>query len=100
MVNTGVEANLVHDDDTCLLGGFVKGTHRRRDVAGGDNMSLSLDGCLDDRGMMCVRNEGNDEVMGGDSGFQRGSIANIQRYGSCTRKFSAQRLRGFEGTTG
>jgi hypothetical protein len=77
VVNTGVEADLVHDNDTCLLGRFVQSSHRGRDVTSGDDMSLALNGCLDYCGVVSVRNEGDDEVVGGNSGFKCGSIIDI-----------------------
>ena len=54
MIDAWVQSNLVHDDDTCLLGLSVQFTHRRTDIAGGNDMRLSLDGRLDDSRMVSV----------------------------------------------
>jgi len=98
VVDTRVEADLVHDDDTCLLGRFFESSHCGRDVAGGDDMSFALDSCLDYCSVVSVRNEGDDQVVGGDSGFKCSRIIDIQRDGASTGKVSSKRLSGFEGT--
>jgi len=98
VVDTRVEANLVHDNNTCFLGRFFEGSHRGRDVASGDDMSLALDSCLDYYSVVSVRNEGDNEVVGGDSGFKCSCIIDIQRDGASTGKVSSKRFSGFEGT--
>ena len=62
MIDTGIQPNLVHDDNSSLLGLLVKLAHHRTDVAGGDNMGLPLDSSLDDRSMVGVGDEGNDDI--------------------------------------
>lgn len=64
MVDTRVKANLVHDDDPSLLRLFVELPDSRRNVAGGHDIGLALDGGLDDSGVVGIGNERDDEIVG------------------------------------
>lgn len=48
MINTRIQPDLVHNHDARLLRLLVKLPHSRRDIAGGNNVCLSLDGGLND----------------------------------------------------
>ena len=98
VVNTRIEADLIHDNDASLLDRFVESAHRRRDVASGDDMSLSLNSCLYYCGVVSVRNKGDYKVVVGNSGFKCSRIVDIQRDGASTGKVSSKRLSRFEGT--
>ncbi len=63
MVNARVKSNLVHDCDTCFLGGMVELCHRWRDIAGGDDMLPLTNGRLDHSHMVGVRDEADHQVM-------------------------------------
>ena len=57
VVDTGIEADLVHDDDTGILDRLVEFAHGGRDVARGDNVGLALDGSLNHGSMIGVGDE-------------------------------------------
>ena len=77
MVDTRVQTNLVHDDDTSLLALFLERLHGRGNVRGGDHVLLVPNGRLDDRGVVDVGDEGDDEITvghGGVEGFRVGRV--------------------------
>ena len=69
MINTGVKTNLIQDNNASSLDLSVELPHGRRDVAGGDDVGLALDRRLNDRSMVCVRNERDDEIVSGHGSF-------------------------------
>ena len=62
VVDSGIEANLVHDGDAGLCSLVVQLAHGVRDVRRRDDVLLVLDGRLDDVGVLGVRDERDDEV--------------------------------------
>lgn len=81
VVDTGVEADLVHHDDTGSLYLRLELLHGVRDVRGGDDVLLGLDRGLDDSGVEGVWNQGDDNVVLADSVEERIGIGYIQREG-------------------
>lgn len=67
VVNTGIETNFVHDDDSSLLSSSVEFPHSWGDVAGGDYVSFALDSGLDDLCVEDVGDQRDDKVMGSNS---------------------------------
>ena len=80
VVDTRVEANLVHDHDTGLLDLVLEFANARADVARSDNVGLTLDGSLDDRDVVDVRDERNDKVVLCNSLLQNCAVCHIERY--------------------
>jgi len=100
MIDTRVQADLVHDDNSSLLNLFVELQHRWRNVAGSNNIGLALDCCLDDIRMVSVRDERDDKVVIRNRGFQSIGSGDIQRDSSRVRETLGQLLRLLEGTAG
>lgn len=100
VVNTRVETNLVHDDDASLLGSSIKLTHRRADIAGGDNVGLALDGGFDDIGVVGVGDERDDKVVLGDGLLQRSGVSDVERDRSRVAEVRDELLRGFKSAAG
>lgn len=71
MIDTGVQADLVHDHDPGVLALFLQLLHRRRDVRRGDDVFLVPDGRFDDAGMVDIRDEADDEVTLLECGVER-----------------------------
>jgi hypothetical protein len=78
MIDTRVEADLVHDDDPCFLCLRVELPHSGRNVAGSHNMSFALDCRLDNGCVVRVWNEGNDEVVGSDLNIELSTRVDIE----------------------
>jgi hypothetical protein len=83
VVNTWVQANLVHDDDSRFLRLGVQLAHGGGNVARGDDMGLSLDGGLDNSGVKGVRDERNYQVVFRNSSLECRGIINVERHGFC-----------------
>jgi hypothetical protein len=56
-------------------------------------MRLALDGGLDDGGVVGVRDEGDNEVVGGDGLLEGGGGLDVQRGGSGGREAFSELLR-------
>ncbi len=74
----GSQTNFVHDDDTGGLGLLIKGLDGGGDVTGGDDVGLTLDGSLDDSSVEGIRDEGDDEIMSCNLGFEVESAVDIE----------------------
>lgn len=98
VVNTGVEANLVHNNDPCLLGFLVEGAHGWGDVRGRNNVRLALDGSLNDCRVVGERYKGDDEVVGSDL-FLKIRGGNVKRDPSGPGKSGGQGLSGSKSAT-
>src|SRR3954468_15217026 len=98
MVHPGINANLVHDNNAGGTSLRIKGTHSRRDITGGDDVGLSLDSGFDDGGVISVRNEGDDEVMGSYCLLESGSVVNVQGDSGGNGKVSSQSFSRLECT--
>lgn len=83
VVDAGVETNLVHDGDAGGLGLGVELHHGGRDIGGGDDMLLGLDGGLDDDGVEGIRDQGNGEVVGSNGGLEGGRVVDVEANGLC-----------------
>ncbi len=57
VVDTGIEADLVHDDDTGILDSLIEFAHGGGDVTRSDDVGLALDGSLDHGSMVGVGDE-------------------------------------------
>jgi len=100
VVNTRVETDFVQHHDSGSLSFFIEGTHRGGYIAGGDNMSLSFDGGLDDRSMESVGNEGNDEVVFSNRGVESIRIVDINRNSSGVRQVGCEGFSACKGSAG
>lgn len=100
LLTTGVEADLVHNGDAGLLGGTVELQHCRADVAGGDDMLLLTDGGLDDLGVEGVWDQGDDEVVLGDSSVEGLCVVDIESLRLGGLDAGGQVLGGLEGPAG
>lgn len=81
VVKTWVEANLVEDGDSSLLGLLVERHHGVRDVGSCDNILLLVDGSLDNLCVEGVWDQRDDQVNLADLLLQRLSIGNIDSDG-------------------
>lgn len=81
MVDTRVKTNLVHDGNTGGLGLGVQLHHGRRNIRCGDNMLLSLDGGLDDIGVVDVGDQRNGDIVLGDGGLEGFGVVYIEADG-------------------
>ena len=70
VVHAGVESDLIHDDDSCLLDLVLKLSDSGADVARCDDIRLPLDRRLDHVGVKGVRDQGDDQVVLGHSLLQ------------------------------
>ena len=93
-------SNLVHDNDTGLLSSSVKLAHSRADVAGGDDVGLAFDSCLDDISVVGVGNERDNEVMLSNGLLESSSVVDIKGNRSGVRKVRAQLFGGLQSTAG
>ncbi len=77
MIDPWIKTNFVHDHDTSFLGSGVKLPLCWRDVACSDDVSLSFNSSLNDVGMICVRNEGDNQLMLRNFRLKSGGVASI-----------------------
>jgi hypothetical protein len=70
VIDSRVKSDFVQDDDASLLHLGFEFFHCRRDVAGGHNVLLVLDGGFDHIRVMNVGHEGNDQVVRRDLGIE------------------------------
>ena len=98
VVDTRVEANLVHDHDTSLLDLLLKLTDPRADIARRDHIRLALDRGLDDGNMVDVRNERDNEVVVRDSLLERSGVGHVERHASRVGEVSSEALSGGKRT--
>lgn len=92
VVDTRVKANLVHDNDTSILGSLVKLTYGWRDVASSDDVGLTLDSGLDNSSVVGIRDQRDDEVMGSDGGLESLGVVHIEGDGTGARKVGSESL--------
>ena len=100
MINTGVQPNLVHDDDSSSLDFGVEGADGGGDVAGGDDVGLSLDGGLDDGDVVGVRDQRDDQVEGGNLSLELGCVVHVESDGRGVGETFTEGLSGREGSAG
>lgn len=100
VVDTGVKTNLVHDGDTSGLGLLVQLHHSWGDVGSGDDILLSLDSSLDDGSVVDIRDEGDGEVVTGDSGLEGAGIRDVEADGVGVGETSSELLGRAESSTG
>lgn len=105
VVDTRVEADLVHDDNACLLDLLFELADAGADVACRDDVRLTLDRCLDDIDVVSVRNERDDEVVLRDLLLKLGALlrllrASVQREGGRVGQVIRESLSTLQSTTG
>ena len=100
VVNTGIKTNLIHHDDTSRFCLRIQLLHSRGDVAGSDYMRLALDCSLNDSGVIDVRNQGNDDIIGCDFLFKSSGIVDIQGNTGRSWQTTSQFLGFCEGSAG
>ena len=77
VVDTRVQAYLVHDDDARLLDLLLELADAGRDVARRDDVRLALDRGLDDVHVVDVRHERDDEVVLRDRLLERRLLCRV-----------------------
>ena len=77
VVDAGVKADLVHDDDPRLLDLVLELADAGADVARRDNVRLALDRGLDDVDVVDVRDKRDDEVVVRDLLLELGLLCGI-----------------------
>ena len=100
LLTTRVDTDLVHDGDASLLGSGVQLQHGRADVAGCDDMLLLADSRLDDLGMEGVGDQGDGEVVLGDSSVEGLYVVDIEGCRPGVRDSGGELLGGQEGPAG
>lgn len=70
VINTRIETDLVHHDDPSRLSLGIKLPHGGGYITSSDDVGLPFNGRLDDRCVMSIRNERNDEIVCGDLSIQ------------------------------
>jgi hypothetical protein len=83
MIDTWIQANLVHDCDSCILGLLVEFQHGGRDIAGRYHILLVSYRRLDDTNVECVWNQANNQIMFGYGSIESLVVGGIQGNGSC-----------------
>lgn len=78
VINTRVQADLIHDNDSSFLCLSIQLAHGGGNVARGNNMGLSLDSGLDDSSVISVRDERDHQVMFCYGGFECGYVIDIE----------------------
>ncbi|KAH3667614.1 hypothetical protein OGATHE_003137 [Ogataea polymorpha] len=80
VVDTWVQADLVHHDNAGLLDGWLQLSQSRRDVGGGDDVGvLRLDCSPDDGSVVDVWNQRDDNIVLIDLSVQSILVSNVQR---------------------
>lgn len=105
VVDTRIEADLVHDDNACLLDLLFELADAGADVACRDDVRLTLDRCLDDIDVVSVRNERDDEVVLRDLLLKLGALlrllrASVQREGGRVGQVIRESLSTLQSATG
>jgi hypothetical protein len=100
VVDSGVEADLVEDDDPGLLALVLERLHGRGDVGRGDDVLLVPDRGLDHGGVEGVRDEGDDEVVLGDGGVECLGVGNVQLDSLGVGHLDGELLCGFQRSRG
>ena len=98
VVDTRVQTDLVHNNDSGVLGLLLESLHGRRNVRSGDNVLLVPDSALNNSSVVDVRDEGNHEVTVGDGGIEGISIGNVDRDGLGTSEVGSHLLGGLESS--
>lgn len=57
VINARVETNLIENSDSSGFSSFIKLTHGRRNIRGGHYVGFTLDGSLDNIGVVGIRDE-------------------------------------------
>ena len=81
MIDSRVQANLVHDCDSSLLCFLLQFEHRGGDIAGCDNILLVPNGRFDDDRMEGIGDQANDQVVLCDFRIESFIVRNIERNG-------------------
>jgi hypothetical protein len=98
VVDTRVQTDLVHNNDSGVLGLLLESLHGGRNVRSGDNVLLVPDSALNNSSVVDVRNEGNHEVTVGDGGIEGSSIGNVNGDGLGTSEVGSHLLGGLESS--
>ena len=83
VVDAGVKADLVHDDDPRLLDLVLELADPGADVARRDDVRLALDRGLDDVDVVDVRDKRDDEVVFGDGLLESNLLRGV--LGACVK---------------
>lgn len=81
VVQSGVQPSLVHDGNTGVDALLVQFHHRVRNVRSGNDVLLEFDRRLDDVGVEGVRDEGDDEIVGGNGCVEGSFVRDVNRDG-------------------
>lgn len=82
VIDSGIETDLVHDNNTGVLDLLLKSFDSRRDVTGGDDVLLVTDSGLDDLDVVDVRDQRDDNIVLRDSLVELGLVLDIDGLGS------------------
>ena len=63
VINPRVQTDLVHHHDSSCLHSIVELTNGRTNTARSGYMRLALDGCIDDRDVLVIRHQEDNEVV-------------------------------------
>lgn len=77
VVDSRVQSDLVENGDSSLDASGFQLLHRVRDVRSRDDILLELDGGLNDVDVESVRDEGDDEIVGGDGGVEGSFVSDV-----------------------
>ena len=86
VVNSGIKSNFIHDDDPGFPRCCIELTHGRRDVTRCNNMSLSFDSGANNIRMVCIRNQGDNEIICRYFSLKGGGIGDIEGKSGSVRK--------------
>ena len=100
VVDTGIETDLVHDDNARLLDLRLERADRGADIARRHDVRLALDRGLDDGRVVDVRHERHDEVVLRDRSLENRGVGNVERDGGRMREVSRETFGGLERAAG
>jgi hypothetical protein len=100
MINTRIQADLVHNGDASCLDLTLKLEHGRRDIASGDHVLLLANSGFDDCCMEGVWDETNHQIGLGNFSIESVVFGDIEGDGSCVFDAFAEFLCVFQSTTG
>ena len=78
VIDTRIQPNLIHYDDSSFLSSGVELTHSRGDVTGSDDVSLAFDSSFDDLSMIGIRDQRDDDVVFRYCGFERCCVVDVE----------------------
>jgi hypothetical protein len=96
VVDSGVQADLIHHRDAGTLNLGRQLADRVRDVRRRDDVGLVLAGGADDGGVVGVGDKRDDDVVRADGGAERGVVVDVERDSGRARERDRQALRVLE----